>query len=231
MSSNNSKLVHILESIEGAARIAACLVFRFALWPWYSRWGATDDEVKRRLPGDERVPHPKLTTTLAVSIRAPAADVWPWVAQIGQERGGLYSYELLENLIGCRIHNADRIMPEWQLTAGDAVRLGPKGYPLYKVVEVQPNRALVLAGADPKTEQPFEPSDPMPAAYANSTWTFFVDEQAGGATRLISRNQLDYAPENFLNRLIWRWMTDPIGFVMTRKMLLGIKRRAEAVHA
>jgi hypothetical protein len=84
-----------------------------------------------------------------------------------------------------------------------------------------------MAGADLKTEQVVEPSDPMPEAYANSTWIFLVEERADGVTRLISRNLLDYAPENFPNRLMWRWLTDPIGFVMTRKMLLGIKRRAE----
>jgi hypothetical protein len=230
MAANNSRLTHILEAIDGAARIAVCVVFRLALRPWYSRWGATGDEARRRLPGDERVPHSKLTNTLAVSVRAPAARVWPWLAQIGQERGGLYSYELLENIARCNMHNADRIVPEWQLKAGDAVRLGPKGYPLYRVIEAQPNRALVMAAADLKTEQVVELSDPPPATYANSAWTLVVDERADGTTRLISRNLLDYAPENFLNRLMWRWLTDPIGFVMTRKMLLGIKRRAEAVR-
>jgi len=137
----------------------------------------------------------------AVSVRAPAAQVWPGVAQIGRERGGLYSYELLENIARCEMHNADQIVPEWQLKTGDAVRLGPKGYPLYKVVEVQPNRALVMAGADLKTEEGVELSDPLPQAYANSTWTFVVDQRADGVTRLM-----------------WRWLTHPIGFVMTRKM-------------
>jgi hypothetical protein len=218
----------ILENIGAAVMIAGTIVFRPLLRPRYSRWGADDAEVKRALPGDERVPHSKLDKTLAITINAPAHDVWPWIAQIGQERGGLYSYELLENMIGCKMRSADRIVPEWELKAGDNVRFGPKGYPVQKVIAVEPNRSLVMAGADPKTEQPFDPSTPAPAAYVNATWTFYLDQQADGATRLLSRERLDYAPDTFGNKLIWRILTDPMAFTMTRKMLLTIKQRVEA---
>jgi hypothetical protein len=78
------------------------------------RWGATAAEVARRLPGDELIPHPASVSTRAITIQAPVERVWPWVLQTGQERGGLYSYQWLENLFGSDIHNADRIMPAWQ---------------------------------------------------------------------------------------------------------------------
>lgn len=165
--------------------------------------------------------------TLAITINAPAHKVWPWIAQIGQERGGLYSYELLENMIGCKMHNADHIVPEWELKVGDNVRFGPKGYPVQKVIAVDPDRALVLAGADPKTEQIYTLTEPVPAAYVNGTWTLYLEQQPDGTTRLLSRERLDYAPDNFANKLIWRIMTDPMAFIMTRKMLLTIKRRVE----
>jgi len=76
------------------------------------------------LPGDEYIAKAKGELTQAITIRASAADIWPWIAQIGQGRGGLYSYEFLENLVGCNIHNADRIIPELQnLNIGDPYRV------------------------------------------------------------------------------------------------------------
>ena len=94
------------------------VVVGVALWrARYLRWGATDDELNVALPGDELVPAPDLTATRAVTVRAPAGEVWRWVAQLGQGRGGFYSYDFLENLVGCDIHSAERVVPEWQLIA------------------------------------------------------------------------------------------------------------------
>lgn len=217
----------ILESIGAAAMIGFTLVFSPLLRRRYSRWGTKDDEVKRVLPGNDRVPHSKMDKTLAITIHAPAHEVWPWIAQIGQEHGGLYSYELLENMIGCKMHNADRIVPEWELKVGDNVRFGPKGYPVQKVIAVDPDRALVLAGADPRTEQIHTLTEPVPAAYVNGTWTLYLEQQPDGTTRLLSRERLDYAPDTFANKLIWQIITEPLDFVMQRKMLLTIKRLAE----
>jgi hypothetical protein len=168
-----------------------------------------------------------VTQTLAVTIHAPAAAVWPWLAQIGQERGGLYSYELLENIARCQMHNADRIVPEWELQVGDLVRLGPPGYPVHKVVGLARGRWLLLAGADIKSGEAPDPPKPGAESYTNYAWVFFLHEQPDGTTRLITRNHLDYAPRTLAFKAIWEWITDPIGFVMTRKMLLGIKQRAE----
>ena len=98
----------VVEGIEGAFLIGANL----ALWPllrgWRLRWGATDDEIQRTLPGDELVPNPKWSYTHTITIRVPPAEVWPWLAQMGQGRGGFYSYEWLENLVGCDTPPAQR---------------------------------------------------------------------------------------------------------------------------
>jgi len=226
-----SKFKDALEGLGGAAFIAIHLLLNPILRRWRDRWGATEAEVNRPLPGDELVHHPKWRYTHAVTIHAPAEKVWPWLGQIGQGRGGLYSYEWLENLAGCDMHNADRIVPEHQLKVGDGVRLGPKGYPLYKVAAIESYRALVLVGADPKTEEVTRVTDPMPTTYTNGNWVFVLKPIDDHTTRLLVRGLLDYAPDNFANTLIWRVMTEPIGFVMERKMLLGIKQRAEAATA
>jgi hypothetical protein len=217
----------VLENVGGALIIGGCIVLRPLLRARYSRWGASDEEVKRLLPGDERVPDSLATQTLAVTVHARAAEIWPWLAQIGQQRGGLYSYELLENLARCRMRNADRVVPEWELAVGDRVRLGPEGYPVHGVVALKRGRWLLLAGANVKTARVEDLPKPDQAEYTNYSWIFYLDERPNDSTRLISRSRLDYAPRSFGSRVIWIWLTDPIGFVMTRKMLLTLKQRAE----
>jgi len=216
------------ESLSGAALIAVALATPF-LRPWRSRWGATDAEVTRTLPGDDLVPHPKWQWTHAVTIRAPAADVWPWLVQIGQGRGGFYSYELLENMVGCRIHNADRIIPELaNLQVGDEILLHPKT-PGLPVASVEPGRALVLhAGAWSPGEGTADSAGKTPGSYSTVSWMWFLEPIDETTTRLISRYRSDYGP-GLANRLAYGTLiTEPIGFAMSRKMLLGIKERAKA---
>jgi hypothetical protein len=216
------------EGLSGAALIAAALTTPF-LRSWRTTWGATSDEVSRTLPGDDLVPHPKWQWTHAVTIRAPAAAIWPWLVQMGQGRGGLYSYELLENMVGCRIHNADRIIPELaNLQVGDEILLHPKS-PGLPVAIVEPGRALVLhAGAWSPAEAPSESAAEGHAGYSTVTWMWFLEPIDETSTRLISRYRTDYGP-GLANRLGYGTViTEPVGFAMSRKMLLGIKRRAEA---
>jgi hypothetical protein len=154
------------------------------------------------------MPHPKLKATHAITINARAVDIWPWLVQMGQGRGGFYSYTWLENLVGCQMHNADRIVPEWQnLRVGDGVWLHPKAPPL-PVVSIEPARALVLG----------------------CSWAFVLREIDERTTRLIVRSQGVYQPDlgnRLLNFLLWRVVYEPAHFVMERKMLLGIRARAE----
>jgi len=202
----------------GAAGAAATAAYLFLFRPWHLRWGATSDEVARSLPGDELVPQPKQISTRAVTIQAGAAEIWPWLAQIGQGRGGFYSYDWLENLIGCNIHNADRILPEFQQVAvGDKVRLGPEGYPYYTVAAVEPERYLLLRAGDLEQESP-----PV-----EDVWLFYLDDVSPGVTRLIARNRRDYE-SSVSNWLVWQVVTEPLHFLMEQKMLRGIKTRVEA---
>jgi hypothetical protein len=228
---NESHFRKILESVFAALAIAVFLILSPLLRRWYNHWGAASEEVKRALPGDERVQQPRLTYTRAITIHARPAQIWHWLVQLGQERSGFYSYEPLENLIGCQIHDPERIIPEWQhLEIGDAIRLGPKGYPLYKVVALERERFLVVAGADPATEQVPPITDPMPPVFNNFSWCFTLIPRDDGTTRLLVRARQDYRPSSFANLLLWRVFMEPINFIMERKTLLGLKSRAEATQ-
>ena len=208
----DSNFKYIGEGIVGAAAIAVAL-----LTPLFqarrARWGATNAEVQHSLPGDDLVPHPKGGYTHAITIRASAADVWLWLVQMGQGRGGFYSYEFLQNLVGCQIHNADRIIPGFQhLEVGDSVRLHPKAPPL-QVAAIEPGRVIVLYAGE--------------YIQNGSTWVFFLDELDEGTMRLIARFRFDCKP-SLGNMLGYSFFLEPISCLMQRKMLLGIKQRAEA---
>ena len=178
------------------------------------RWGATAEELNMALAGDELVPDADLTATRAVTVEAGAEGVWPWIAQLGQGRGGFYSYDFLENLVGCDIHSAERIVSEWQsIDVGDEVNLHPEVGLIAAVVE--PGRALVLRGGVPvgRTPPPYDFS-----------WAFVLRDQADGTARLMVRERYGY---------LRRWApllvepTELISFVMSQRMLRGIKERAE----
>jgi hypothetical protein len=198
-----------------------------AYWHWlrprHLRWGATEAEVRRALPGDELLPNPKFSATHAITIHAPVLEVWPWLAQIGQGRGGFYSYTWIEKLLGCNIHNADRVHPEWQnLKAGDAILLHPKIPPIPAVI-VEPGRVIVLHG---DTRQGPRSDLVKPGDYLATTWSFYLEPVDEHTTRLIERFRSDYNPTP-MNTFFNRGILEPGSFIMERKMLLGIKERAE----
>lgn len=206
----------------GAAAIAYNLVGSVWLRERYNRWGASREEWLAEMPGDELVPSPVLLSTRAVTIEAPADEVWPWLAQIGQGRGGLYSYDALENLVGLDIHSVDELLPaDQRVDQGDLVRLGKPGSPCFWVASLETERSLVLVSADPATGVPV----PTPATDGTgATWQWVLRPiRDGAATRLVSR-QRNTHPDN--HRVMWR-VIEPIGFVMERRMLLGIKERVE----
>jgi hypothetical protein len=182
-------------------------------WGERLRWGTTDEEVHSALPGDDLIPDADVTVTRAITIRGRPDAVWPWIAQLGQARGGFYSYDWLENLARCGIHTADRIVPEWQpVQVGDEVRIAPE-VPL-SVAEVDAGRALVLQGGVPiGGSSPFDFS-----------WAFALHGRSDGTTRLLVRERYGY-------RRWWaRFIVAPtelVSFVMSRKMPLGIRERAE----
>ena len=127
---------------------AAVAAFLIGIRPVYLGWGATDQERAEPLPGDDMIANVALTATRAITICAPVDQVWPWIAQLGQGRGGFYSYDFLENLVGCDIHSADHIVPEWQhVEAGHKVRLAPEVGLV--VAYVERARSFVLRGGIP----------------------------------------------------------------------------------
>ena len=198
----------------GGAAAAYILLAR----PRLIRWGATDQEFDEPFPGDELVPNADLTATRAITIRASADQVWPWLAQLGQGRGGFYSYDFLENLVGADIHSADRIVPELQdLEVGDEILLGPEFG--YDVALLERGRSLVLRGGFPM-ENIAPPYD--------STWAFVLRAESDATTRLLVRER--YAYKRPWAPLIVE-PTETLSFVMSQKMLRGIKARAERAAA
>ena len=198
------------------------------------RWGATEDEVYRSLPGDELVPHPMAETTHAITIHAPAVDIWPWLVQMGYDRGWWYTdahwYRLLETVLWqAKPHtSADRIIPELQhLADGDIIPDGPPGTAFFTVAELKPARALALYSIThillmaPASVR----NNARLGLYGEFSWAFILDEKEEGVTRLIVRTRASYGP--WLFRLLTLPLFYPGDFLMARMMLRGIKQRAE----
>ena len=215
-----------LEGIIGAATIAATVILSPFIRRWYSTWGAADNELQQAIPGDRLVPHPKSQLTMAVTVQAPAAEVWPWFVQLGCQRGGWYSYDLLDN---GGIPSADRIIPEYQqLDVGDVVKAMPKGDFGFPVAIIEPNRQLTLAGTtNTKTGEVADPNDPKLEAYFSGNQTFLLTESGEKSTRLIFRMRIDWNP-SLLGNVAYKGVVEPLSFVMGRKTLLNVKQRAEA---
>ncbi|GAB3879450.1 SRPBCC family protein [Terrabacter terrigena] len=195
-------------------------------------WGATTEESRESLPGDEHIADPGLVATRAITIEALPEAVWPWVVQIGADRGGFYSYDVLENLLGCRLRSADSVVSEWQqLEPGDLVRLHPQV--ALTVVAVDPNHSLVLRSAPPSEPgaasgaappDGVRPGESTHDAPYDFTWAFVLRRHPHAATRLIARERFGYTH---------RWsplLVEPLSVassLMSQKMLRGIRDRAE----
>jgi hypothetical protein len=172
-------------------------------------WGATEAEAVARLPGDELLENADGVSTRAIDIDAPASAVWPWLAQMGPApRGGAYTYDWIENLLGLNMHSTDTVLPEFQHPkVGDTIGFGPNRMRLERV---EPNHVLAWRSED-----------------GNWVWSFVMTEQ-GGATRLISRNRFRLPT---LGMRIAMLPMEPGSLVMERKMLVGIRERAERLTA
>ena len=199
-------------AVTALATVGAILLVRWASL----RWGATDDELRMMLPGDDQLPDPDLTATRGISIDATPSEVWPWLAQLGQNRGGFYSYDWLERLAGVEIRSVDTIFPDRQVrTVGEQVNLAPEV--ALSVVELEEERHLVLRGA--------VAADGTDAgAPYDFTWAFALQPRPDGSTRLVVRERYAYLTD-------WaRALVEPIemvSFLMTERMLRGIRDRAE----
>jgi hypothetical protein len=203
------KIVKILVVMFGVLLLLVVAVV--LLTPSMDRWGATDNEIAATYLGDELIPDPASIVNRAITIQATPEQIYPWILQLGADKGGMYSYTWLENLINCHQVNADRIRPEWQnLYPGDVVRMCPEGFgpPPFTVALVGPLYTIAMGHQD------------------NGAWTdlwqFVIEPQPDGASRLILRTRTN------MTGGIWSFI-HPVVFIMERGMLLGIKDRAEAM--
>lgn len=196
-----------LRALSGA--LGLFVLYRMLLRRPIMTWGATAEEAAARLPGDELLEDADGLSTRAISIGAPRSAVWPWIAQMGPApRGGAYTYDWIENLLGLDMHSADRVLPEYQHPeVGDGFGYGANKM-TFQIVE--PEHVLATQSAD-----------------GNWVWTFVLEEHDGG-TRLLSRNR--FRLPRLRDRLGMVPM-EPGSLVMERKMLLGIKQRAERLAA
>ena len=208
----------LAESLWGFSEISFAMLTPF-LRSRRRSWGATAADLEQPHPGDALVPEPDWTADHAVSIDAAPEAVWPWIAQIGQGRGGFYSYEKLENLAGCKIENASRVLEEHQdVQVGDPIRLHADMPPMTAAI-VDPPSALVLFG---------NPGEADTGAKLSTSWAFLLLPQPDGTTRLLSRTRYDHG-DDFQSQLMGgQVLLEPLSFVMERKMLTVIKSLVEA---
>lgn len=198
----------------------------YARWlkPRQERWGATDEEVRAVLPGDDLLADADGQVTRAITIDAPPDAVWPWLVQLGADRAGFYSYDWLEDLFGLGIHSADRVVDEWQrLEVGDVVYAARSRGGGWYVVEIHPGEALVLQMADLDRGTPLRRG----TAAWEFQWTFALRDLDDGRSRLLVRERVGFSTP------VVRALMAPLGpvsFVMTRRMLIGIKQRVERAN-
>jgi hypothetical protein len=198
-----------------SAVLALAVVYWFPARRWFSRWGTTPEELARAMPGDRLNPDAGELSMQAVTVDAPPEQVWPWLVQIGYQRGGLYSYDWLDRLFGFLDHpSATSILPEFQqLAVGDKVPWDARGTEL-TVGVVEPPRALALSYEDRGFKW---------------VWQFGLYPEDDRRTRLVTRGT-----ERVPNTPLW-WLgmrvMEPASFIMTRRFLLGVKERAEALRA
>ena len=200
----------------GIAIAIIVLAYNFFILPWLLHWGATREEFSRFRPGDEFVQEKDYKNTLAVTVEAPVSSVWPWIAQMGLHKGGLYTYTWLENIFGCRLHNADIIHPEWQyprVGEMESVCHSQEGKPNsgWMIAYAEHNKMLVWRGLN------------------DAQWMMgiYLDSIDSHTSRIVTRQQFK-SPRSWtgawwMEKLWFEWAHS----VMQHGMIIGIKERAE----
>jgi hypothetical protein len=205
---------------------AALLGFLYGARRYYRNWGTTKAECQMPLPGDTLVGDPAIQTTEALYIDAPTSAVWPWLVQMGLDRGGFYGWSVLKDFVGLGNQydgqDAERIHPEWQrLAVGDVVRMAPSGWMglpdglALTVSEIVPEKYLVLNITRPELRW-------------NAVWSFHLQPHWEDRVRLLTRARISlrHPGEVFAMELI-----RPLIALGTRGLLLGIKHRVERLPA
>jgi len=173
-------------------------------------WGASAEDVDRAMPGDDLLEYADLVSTRAIRIDAPPSAIWPWLVQMGSGKGGLYTYDWIENLLGPNMQRLDEILPQFQdRKVRDLEQLGSKG-PRLRVAVLDTEQALVVRSED-----------------GNWVWAFCLYPAQDGRTTLVSRNQIATPGASRWTRLFNTFVMEPGSLIMERKMLQGIRQRAE----
>ncbi|MDX1889991.1 hypothetical protein [Mycolicibacterium sp. 050158] len=201
----------------------------YAVWlrPRLWRWGATDDEVAAPFPGADLMPAGERAATMAVTIDAPPERVWPWLVQMGGDRGGWYSWDRLDN--GGRPSARD-VHPEWQdLAVGDYVKYWTRRGPVdaWEVAALDPNRFLALRALYDLGGRRLDPRLPRPSSYVEGLWGFQLLASPGGRTRLVISGYQALRPR-WLERFAGYWVYVPVTWIMQARMMLVLKRNIEA---
>jgi hypothetical protein len=198
----------------GTLLLLTGVVYILVARPRIHQWGATDREHQATWPGDQLVARPGFVWTNAITIRAPAAQVWPWLVQLGQGRGGLYSYDWLENLIGCDMHSTDQILPQFQtsLQVGDRLIRMARYAPCNPVALVEPGRALVLRHIKDTHAE-------LAAGHARSSWAFILQPVDQHSTRLLVRCR-----GSSLMARLQVWVPESRSWVLSCKFARGVAR-------
>jgi len=177
--------------------------------PWHTRWNCTGEDVSRVIAGDELVPHPTFITNRGISIQAKPDSIWPWLVQLGEGRGGFYSYDWIDHLLGFDINSADRILPQFQ-SPPQPGGIIPRGMYIWAV----------------KNDQYLVLGTPPSFAGFQTTWALALFPQTDGSTKLISRLRIHYDRWSLPNLLIAA-VLDPGQFIMEQKMLRTLKTLVE----
>lgn len=213
----------ITEGLSGAALMVLNLLTPF-LRQRRQHWGLSVEEAARAYPGDELLPEPDWDWTHAVEVAARAEEVWPWLSQVGSNKGGFYSYQWLENVAGCNLRNAETVHPEWEVHTGEELRLHPN-MPGLLVTDVEPGHHFVAyAAPDPHGKA-------QGRSWVAASWLFFVEPLGPTRCRVISRYRAAYSDDLATRLSFGSTLLEPVGFAMDRRMLLGIKERAEQTNA
>ena len=208
-----TRSIWLRRTLATAVSILGSLTAAHLLLPWYAAWGTSDEECRMGLPGDEIVSAPQTSYTLAVTIHAAPAEIWRWLVQMGQGRGGFYTHEWIENLVGARIENAGGIVSTLQhLEVGDRIRLTPDPYfgqpgQFMTVEQLEPSHALVFRQTLPNG--------------ALASWAIVLHPERDGTTRVLTRRR---GGQPTLFDQVMR----PGYVFMDRGVLRGLRVRAEA---
>jgi hypothetical protein len=220
-------------SMGASARLTALLgllvgAYGTVVRPRLLRWGATDEEVRAPYPGADLIPGGKRRATMAATIGAPPSRVWPWLAQMGCDRAGWYSWDRLDN---AGLPSAEQIHPEWQaVSVGDRLASSSGGKAWFEVAAVEPQRFLALRAPLDLSARPFDVSGPRPRFFSDSLWAFLLEELPGERTRLVVSGYACSDPR-FLTAIGDFVFWEPAHWIMQTRQFANLKRRTERTVA